>query len=64
VTNEQRKTYITGLIEERRGYANRGLDDKVAEVDAELRRMGHEASVPQERAERRPAARKRKAETR
>lgn len=32
--------YVSGLLEERRGYVLRGLSNRVAEVDAELKRFG------------------------
>jgi len=31
---------VTGLLEERRGYINRGLDDRVAECDAQIEVYG------------------------
>jgi hypothetical protein len=52
--NEQaRKDNIVALIEERRGWQLKGRADRVADVDAELRRLGHEAAAPVVRAERR-----------
>ena len=52
--NEQaRKDNIVALIEERRGWQIKGRADRVADVDAELRRLGHEAAPPVRRAERR-----------
>ena len=62
MTSEQRQAHITALLEERNGYEQRGDTDKVAQVNAELRAMGHEATTPAARAEKRP--RQRKAETR
>ena len=32
---------IAGLLEERRGYVTRGLDDRVAQVDAQLELRGY-----------------------
>jgi hypothetical protein len=64
VTNEQRKAYIKALLEEKQGYEARGLADKAAAVEHELRLVGHEAMTPQERASRRPAPRSKKAATR
>lgn len=55
VSNEERKAHIAALLRERRGYeiwSNQGGMDA---VDAELRRIGYEASPPRKRAERRPA---------
>jgi uncharacterized small protein (DUF1192 family) len=54
-TKEQKQSYIAGLVEERRGYVVRGLDDKVAAVDAELRRLGAKAETPAKRATKRKA---------
>lgn len=62
MTSEQRAAQIAALLEERRGYEARGDTTRVADVDAELRALGHEGSAPIARAEKRP--RNRKAETR
>lgn len=43
---------VAGLLTEREGYIARGLDDRVAAVDAELKRLG--AAVPKARAAKRP----------
>lgn len=64
MTNEQRQSYIKGLLHERHMYAKRGDEDGVAQVNEQLRRLGHEASTPQQRAERRPAKRDKAKETR
>jgi hypothetical protein len=32
---------VAALLREREGYVRRGLDDRVAQVDAELARLGH-----------------------
>ena len=32
--------YVEALLEERRGYVARGLDERVAQVDAEIARYG------------------------
>jgi hypothetical protein len=50
LTKEQRENYIRALLEERRGYVLHGLDDRVAEVDAELARVGASAEPPAKRA--------------
>ena len=55
-TKEQEAAQIVALVRERDGYAQRGLTDRVAEVDKELRRLGHKASAPAKRAEKRPAS--------
>lgn len=53
MTDEQRKDRIRSLLEERRGYVMRGLNDRVQQVDAELRLLGAGGRTPQRRAERR-----------
>lgn len=52
-TDEQIKAKVAGLLEERRGYLARGLTDRVAAVDAELKRLGSAGSPPAKRATRR-----------
>lgn len=52
-TKEQRADYVRGLLEERLAHA--GDKDRVAAIDAELRRMGHEAAPPAKRASTRVA---------
>lgn len=64
MTNEQRAQYITGLLHERAIYEKHGDREGVELVNAQLRQLGHEASTPQKRAERRPAARTKAKETR
>lgn len=53
MTDEQRAAKIEALLEERRGYAIHGLTDQVAEVDAELKRLGAEGTTPAKRAAKR-----------
>jgi hypothetical protein len=55
-TKEQRKDYVAGLLRERGGAVAREDDEHIAAIDAELKRMGHEAKAPAKRAESRPAA--------
>lgn len=55
-SDEMTAAYIAGLLEERRGYVAKGDDAAVAEVDAELKRVGHKAKAPAKRATKRPAA--------
>ena len=55
MTDEMREARIRALVEERAGYVVRGLDDRVAEVDAALRALGHGAAPKAKRAEKRPA---------
>lgn len=71
VTNEQKDRTIAAYLEERRGYEGRlvGATEagdeaeierwqaRVAEVDAELRRMGAGARTSQQTAEKRPSRR-------
>ena len=64
MTNEQRQTYIKGLLHERHIYEKHGNKDGVAQVDEQLRRLGHEGSTPHKRAEQRPAKRSKAKETR
>lgn len=64
MTNEQRTSTINALLHERNIYQKRGDENGVNEVNAELRKLGHDATTPQQRAERRPATQKRKTETR
>lgn len=46
-----RESVIAALRRERTGYVSRGLDDRVAGVDAELKRLG---AAPEERAQSAP----------
>lgn len=55
-TQEQTAAYIAALLREREGLVAREDEEAVAAVDAELRRVGHRASPPAKRAEKRPAA--------
>jgi hypothetical protein len=57
VTEEDRKARIVALLEERRGYEQRGLKERVEAVNRELRRLGAEGAPPAARAERRPSRR-------
>ena len=64
-TKEQTKDYIAALLEERRGAQSKsGSDDeevaekaseRLAAIDDELARVGHEAKAPAKRAEKRPS---------
>lgn len=53
MTNEEQKAQVAALIEERRGYERRGEKERVAAVDAELRRLGAAGAQPAKRAEKR-----------
>ena len=54
-SDEQRQSMIKALLREK-GYATvRGDQATIAEIDKELRRLGHEAAKPVERAEKRPS---------
>lgn len=55
MTNEEEKSKIAALLEERAGYERAGRKDRVAAVDAELKHLGHVAEKPVERAAKRPA---------
>lgn len=37
---DKEEAYVTGLLREREGYARYGRADRVADVDAELKRLG------------------------
>lgn len=43
-------SYVAGLLEERAGYVARGLANRVAQVDAELARLGYVAAPETEHA--------------
>jgi hypothetical protein len=45
--------YVVALVRERAGYVVRGLDDRVAAVDAELARLGLDARYVAKRSRRR-----------
>jgi hypothetical protein len=53
MNDQQTHAYMQALIEERGFYVARGLTEKVAAVDAELARVGHQAAPPVKRATRR-----------
>lgn len=55
-TKEQEEAYIAALLRERGHRETDGDKDSVAVIDKELRRVGHKASAPAKRAEKRPAA--------
>lgn len=40
-------TMVAALLHERAGYAQRGLTDRVAQVDQQLKLRGHEAAAEQ-----------------
>lgn len=49
-TNEQNAQRIRALIRERAGYAQRGLTERVKQVDAELKALGAAGKPPAKRA--------------
>lgn len=57
MTKEDQKATIAALLEERRGYMLREETDRVAQVDAQLKVLGHDAEKASKRAQRRPAQR-------
>jgi hypothetical protein len=63
MSDEQRRAYIAGLIEERSAYLANGDKYRAGLVSEELARMGEEGSAPVERAEKRPRSRKTKADS-
>lgn len=65
MTDEQKADYIKSLLEERRYCERWGQDERVKDIDAELRKVGHESATPAKRAESRPRTTKtKKSETR
>ena len=52
-TKEQEAAYIAALLRERAGLEINEDEEALAAVDAELKRMGHKASAPAKRAEKR-----------
>ncbi|MEU5707881.1 hypothetical protein [Streptomyces flaveolus] len=56
-------TMIAGLLREREGLVQRGLDDRVAQVDEQLRLRGYEPTE-QQKAEPNPGQRKTEQEQR
>lgn len=55
MTKEEKQATIKALLEERRGYLSRDLEERVKEVDAQLRALGHGAQMRSKQAERRPS---------
>lgn len=53
MTEEDRANTIRALLRERVGYETAGKQDRVDAVNAELSRLGHTATAPQKRAEKR-----------
>lgn len=41
---DQNEKWIAALLEERRGYVTRGLDDRVKQVDEQLKLRGYKGS--------------------
>lgn len=64
MTKEDTQATIAALLEERRGYVVRSEDERVAQVDAQLRALGHGAKRPSERASSRPSQKKAQASSR
>jgi hypothetical protein len=50
-TKEQRDDYMRGLLRERQAAEARGDAENLADIDAELTRMGYRAAAPAKRAE-------------
>lgn len=57
MSKEDDQATIAALLEERRGYALRGDEDRVAQVDAQLKALGHGAQKRSAKAEKRPSSR-------
>lgn len=58
LNDDQKKDYITALLEERAYCVRWNEDDRVKAIDVELRKVGHEAKAPAKRAESRPRTKK------
>lgn len=54
VTDKEKAERLAGLIEERRGYENRGLKDRVTEVNRQIADLTGQAAPPAARAAKRP----------
>lgn len=52
MSKEQVKEQIEALLRERAGYERYGHDDRVKEVDAVLKALGHKGQAPARRATR------------
>lgn len=52
MTSEQKKAHIAALLVERDGYLKYGREDRAAEVDAQLKALGHKGAAPAKRATR------------
>ena len=61
MTDEEKADRIAALIREREGYERRGMDDRVAAINADLHALGEKAATPAARAAKRPAAKSQKA---
>lgn len=69
MTKEQQKAMISALLQERRGYERRlvgaeedaneeaaaAAKERIKQVDEQLKRYGHEAKTPAQRASKRPS---------
>lgn len=53
MNDEQRNAHIAALLEERGFYVKRGLQDRVDQVDEQLRALGADGAPPQKRATKR-----------
>ncbi len=54
MTNEEIAAQIEALVEERRAAAQKGKDDRLEEIDAQLRVLGEGGKPQAKRAEKRP----------
>jgi hypothetical protein len=53
---DQRKSMIRALLEERQMCVVRGKEDRVKEIDFQLKLYGQEGASPAKRAEKRPVS--------
>lgn len=51
MTDEQKAEQIAALIREREHYVRFYMTDRIAQVDAQLSRLGHSAQAPAKRAQ-------------
>jgi hypothetical protein len=55
MTDEQRGAHIAALVREREQCETRGLEDRVKQIEKQLRLLGAAGAPPNKRTEKRPA---------
>ena len=58
MNEDERRSYIVALLEERAVCHRHGQADRVQQIDVELQKAGHEARTGAKRAESRPRVKK------